>query len=346
VTATACWCGARELTPYGPDYARCDACGTLLTAAMPSGDIARVRDDSHDLYGHDYWFGHQSQDFGYPDIDQRARADLPERCTHWLRALLRYTLPPAKVLEVGAAHGGFVALCRQAGFDAIGLELSPAIVELARRTFGVPMLQGVVEDQPIPPGSLDVVALFDVLEHLQDPPATMRHCLELLKPDGLLLIQTPKVPPGARYEDLVAGRDPFLAHFKKEEHLYLFTEEGVRELFRRVGATEMAILPAIFAHYDMFFAVSRRSLVARGDDEIAAALRSPGQRLALALLDLYSQLGQSEADRAERLRVIQALDSRVRTLEAGGGAGRGSGHSLGRWIRALARHVGMRDSGS
>jgi 2-polyprenyl-3-methyl-5-hydroxy-6-metoxy-1,4-benzoquinol methylase len=345
VTATACWCGARELAPYSPDYRRCEACGTLSTAAMPSGDIARVRDDGHDLYGHDYWFGHQSQDFGYPDIDQRARADLPERCMHWLRALLRYKLPPATVLEVGAAHGGFVALLRQAGFDATGLELSPAIVERARRTFGVPMLQGVVEDQTIPPGSLDVVALFDVLEHLQDPPATLRHCLELLKPDGFLLIQTPKVPPGARYEDLVARQDPFLAHFKKEEHLFLFTEEGVRELFRRVGATEIAFLPAIFAHYDMFFAASRRPLVAHGDDEIAAALRSPGQRLALALVDLHAQLQQSEADRAARLRVIQDLDSRVRTLEAGVTTA-GPGHTHGRWIRALARLVGIRDSGS
>lgn len=344
--SAVCWCGSLEVSSYSPEYRRCMACGTLVTLGMPQHNIARVGDDSKDFYGRDYWFGHQSRDLGHPDIVQRARTDLPERCAHWMRALLRHKLPPGKALEVGAAHGGFVALMRQAGFDAAGLELSPSIVTLARSTFGVPMWQGLVEDCEIPPGSLDVIALFDVLEHLQQPLQTMRHCLELLGPEGLLMIQTPRVPPEVSYEDLTRREDPFLAQFKKEEHLFLFTEDGVRELFRRLEAPELDFLPAIFSHYDMFLAVSRRPLVTHSDAEIAAALRSSEQRVVLALLDLYqqyqdaarhlsfaardaeerlqlirtleAQLRESEADRAERLRVIHALDAQVRALENDG----------------------------
>ena len=47
------------------------------------------------------------------------------------------------------------------------------------------MLLGPVEDQQIEPGSLDVIALMDVFEHLPDPVSTMRHCLRLLRPDGI-----------------------------------------------------------------------------------------------------------------------------------------------------------------
>jgi 2-polyprenyl-3-methyl-5-hydroxy-6-metoxy-1,4-benzoquinol methylase len=349
VKATACWCGAGPLIPFSPDYRRCPGCGGLVVAVMPEGAIARVEDDARDLYGEDYWFGHQSKDFGYPDIQQRARADLPERCTHWLRALLRFKLPPARALEIGAAHGGFVALMRQAGFEASGLELSPAIVAFARRTFGVPMAEGIVEEQSIAPRSLDVVAMFDVLEHLQDPIATIRHCLELLAPDGLLLVQTPRVSRERSFEDLVRTQDTFLAHFKPDEHLFLFSEDGARELMRRSGVGEIRFLPAIFAHYDMFFVASRAPLRERSDDEIAAALQSPPARMALALVDLHRQyedaaryLASASRDAAERLTLIEQMDARLRVIDRDARLRQGPGPvaTMRRWIRALAGRGG------
>jgi 2-polyprenyl-3-methyl-5-hydroxy-6-metoxy-1,4-benzoquinol methylase len=342
---------------------------------MPEEDVARIEDDRRDLYGERYWFDHQSLDFGYPDIQQRARADLPERCTHWLRALLRFKLPPARVLEMGSAHGGFVALLRQAGFVATGLELSPAIVALARRTFDVPMLQGPIEAQSLAPASFDVIALFDVLEHLQDPPATLRRCLELLAPDGILLVQTPRVRPEKTFADLVGSDDAFLAHFKPREHLFLFTEDGARELVRRVGAGHVAFLPAIFAHYDMFFVAGREPLSERREEESAAALQSPSQRIALALVDLHrrheetsrylasasrdaeerlrlietldAQLRRSEADRAERLRVIEALAARLHSAEGPPPPSKENARpaaTISRWLRALVRRAGLRAS--
>jgi len=307
---------------YSPEYERCEACGTLVTRHMPEGNIARVNDDAADFYGRNYWFAHQASDLGHPTITERTRVDLPERCTYWLRALLHHKLPPGRILELGACHGGFVALLRQAGFDAMGQELSPTIVDLARSTFDVVMLQGLIEDQEIAQGSLDVIALFDVMEHLQDPVATLTHSVNLLKPDGFLLIQTPRVPPDATYEQLLARQDPFLVQFKKEEHLYLFTEQGVRDFFRRCGLPEVAFIPAIYSHYDMFFTVSRTALPIHTDPDVAAALSAPSQRLVLALLDLYGQhqqtvrhLAEVELDREARLNVINILDARVRELE-------------------------------
>src|SRR5512136_2035132 len=159
-----CWCGNRELTPFTADYLRCPICETLVAAHAPASDITHVTDDDHQFYGREYWFSHQEKDLGFANIMTRARADLSERCLHWLRAMLKYKLPPAKVLELGSAHGGFVAMLRWAGFDATGLELSPWVVNFARRTFDAPMLLGPVEDQAIAQGSLDAIALMDVLE--------------------------------------------------------------------------------------------------------------------------------------------------------------------------------------
>jgi 2-polyprenyl-3-methyl-5-hydroxy-6-metoxy-1,4-benzoquinol methylase len=279
---------------------------------MPEGNIAQVSDDASDFYGRNYWFAHQASDLGHPTITERTRTDLQERCTYWVRVLLHHTLPPGRILELGAGHGGFVALLRQAGFDATGQELSPAIVDLARSTFGVAMLQGPVEDQDIPKSSFDVIALFDVMEHLQDPVATLTHCVNLLKPDGFLLIQTPRVPPDAAYEQLLARQDPFLVQFKKEEHLYLFSEQGVRDFFWRRGLPEVAFIPAIYSNYDMFFTASRTALPIHTNSDLAAALSAPSQRLVLALLDLFGQhqqtvrhLAEVELDREARLNAHQ-----------------------------------------
>ena len=228
--APACWCGNSDLGDFSPDYLRCPRCETLVLRRMPGEDVTAVGPDEAGLYGKGYWFDHQEKDVGFPNITQRSRADLPERCVHWLRAVLKYKVPPAKTLELGAAHGGFVALLRLAGFDAKGLELSPWIADYARRTFGVPMLQGSIERQPLEPGSLDVVAMMDVIEHLPDPIGTLRACVRLLKPDGVLFVQTPQYPESASLEQLQATGATFVQHLRPQEHLHLFSRRAAAEL--------------------------------------------------------------------------------------------------------------------
>jgi SAM-dependent methyltransferase len=307
-----CWCGNTELLPFSPTYLQCASCGTLVVAEIPASNLSRVSDDEHDFYGREYWFSHQQDDLGFPDITVRARNDLPERCMHWLKTLLKFKRPPGQTLELGCAHGGFVALMQWAGFTAEGLELSPWIAEFATRTFGIPMLIGPIEEQSIAPASLDVIALMDVLEHLPDPAGTMSHCLRLLKPDGMLLIQTPRYSEGTSYDELTARRDPFLEQFKHEQHLFLFSERSVRELFQRLGAGYLQFEPAIFAQYDMFLATSRAPLEELSADDSAVPLNeSPSSRLVQALLDCDHQtqlvrkyLDAAELDRAARLDVI------------------------------------------
>jgi hypothetical protein len=82
---------------------------------MPPVTIAEVRDDSRDFYGREYWFSTQEELLGLPNLERRARLDLPERCLYWLRTILKYKRPPARVLEIGAAHGGFIAELRWCG---------------------------------------------------------------------------------------------------------------------------------------------------------------------------------------------------------------------------------------
>jgi len=237
----ACWCGSRELTPFGDDYLEC-VCGTLVRSTMPAGDITCVTDEEHDLYGRNYWFARQAE-LGLPDIDRRRLSDVKDRVLAWLRLVLAYKSPPGRVLEIGAGHGAFVSLLIAAGFDACGLELSPWLVDYARRTSGAPLRQGPVEAQAFEPHSFDVIVAFDVLEHLADPGRTVRHCARLLRPDGLLILQTPR-----RSADIVSP-DACPAGFRRmliPEHLYLFSEQSARALLARAGFGGVSTEPPVF----------------------------------------------------------------------------------------------------
>lgn len=312
----SCWCGNTNLQPFSADYLHCPVCETLVLAHMPQPEALLVADDERDLYGKQYYETLVSH-FGYPPLEQRAREDLAERCLYWLRALLKYKLPPANILELGCAHGGFVALTRAAGFQSTGLELSPWLVEFARKAFDIPVLEGPVESQQIAPASLDVVALMDVIEHLNDPLQTIQHCLQLLKPDGLFLLQTPHYHEGKTFEQMTAEGDRFLEQLKPDQHLYLFSKSSIQLLFQQAGACRVIFEPAIFAHYDMFLVAGRAPIFTFPATEIDHCLQNlPAARLTLALLDLDRQLHQlegryreSETDRTARLNNINRLQA-------------------------------------
>src|SRR5206468_6070490 len=198
-------------------------------------------------------------DLGYPDIHERTRSDLPERCIHWMRTVLKYKLTPARTLELGCGHGGFVALLQAAGYDASGLELSPWIAEYATRTFGIRMRVGRIEEQDVEPESLDIILMMDVLEHLLEPTKTVGRCLNLLSPSGVLIIQTPRFPEGQSYDRMLREKSDFLQQLnaKAAEHLYLFSERSIRRFFSQLGIVHVALEEAIFAQYDMFLVAGK-----------------------------------------------------------------------------------------
>jgi SAM-dependent methyltransferase len=312
-----------------------------------------VVDDEQDFYGREYWYSGQTTSVGANTIEMRARTDLVDRVPHWVRTLLARKQPPARVLELGSSHGGLVALLRLAGFDATGLEISPAIVDLARRTFDVPMLQGPIEDQDLAPASFDAVVLMDVLEHLPDPAGTLAGVARVIKPDGVVLIQTPEYP-GGTFAELKERGSRFVEMLIPTEHLYLFGRNSVTQLLADAGFPYLTFETAVFGHYDMFAVASREPHPASAAAISETLERSPGGRIVLGLLDLddaraqaerqcaaipplradvaylIEQVHACEADRAARLRVIQEqaadlgrstavvaeLEGRLRSVEA------------------------------
>ena len=177
-------------------------------------------------------------------------------------------------------------MLEQAGFDAVGLELSPWIIDFAKKTFNVRMLSGPIEDQQLAVNSVDAVVMLDVMEHLPNPVQTLSRCAGLLKADGILLVQTPEFPAGKELAELHTSGHKFPQMLDPGEHLYLFSRASAQQLCRQVGLKHIEFIPAIFGFYDMSFVASREPIkpVALGDQESALARTNSG-RMLQALLD-------------------------------------------------------------
>src|SRR5262249_38818402 len=188
--------------------------------------------------------------------------------------------------------------------------LSGWVVEFAKRTFDVPVLRGRLETLDLEPG-FKCIAAFDVVEHLADPLETLQRCVELLAPNGGLLLQTPW------YRD----EGPDWSMFQADEHIHLFTEQSMRLLLARAGFQGIVVRPSLFP-YDMWVVATRQRLPIAPACEVDAV---DDRRLPAAfrgLLGLSQQvkkvrddLAVSEADRAARLAQVKEL---TRQLKAQG----------------------------
>lgn len=311
-----CWCGETRLEPFGGGYRACPACESLVRIEWPPGDLIRVRDEQNDLYGREYWFSHQRQ-LGLPSVAARSVDDLGERCLTWLRTLLRFRAPAGRSLEIGAAHGGFVAMLEGVGFEAAGVELSAEICAFARRAFGVTMHTGPIEDLDLEPG-FDAVIAMDVLEHLPDPCSTFDRAVSWLADDGVVLVQTPCRPVGPAGEALsfesLREREHRFLEMLIPEHLFLFSTRAAEMFCQRLGLRTVRFETPHVPDYDMCFLASRGPLERRDPPAIRDDLTArSGARMIAALLDVdrdRRELGsQLEAARSDQ-RVKQALIDR------------------------------------
>ena len=104
--------------------------------------------------------------------------------------------PGGRVLDVGCGGGFLLERLAERGYSGVGVDLSPESVAIANeRLLGLgagDRLRAETGSAYDPPaGPFDLIALTDVLEHLEDPRACLRALREVVAPGGLVVVSTP-----------------------------------------------------------------------------------------------------------------------------------------------------------
>jgi SAM-dependent methyltransferase len=153
----------------------------------------------------------------------RAAADAD--CRHMPR-------PPSGgglLLDVGCGNGRFLELASEMGWRVEGIDLDPVAVETAK-TLGFSVRCGTIKVLDDVSEHYDVITLSHVIEHVYDPLSLLTSLRRLLKPEGVLWLETPNLDSlgFARFGPAWRGLEP-------PRHLVLFNSECLIDLLKQAG---------------------------------------------------------------------------------------------------------------
>lgn len=228
------------------DVLRCTDCTVQMLSEMPDDEGFQA------LYSAEYFNTRAAYYFDNPVWDPERGRNI-ENIASYQRALDRLQgldLPGRSLLDVGCGLGIFLAMARDAGWDVAGVDTSEYAVREARQRFNIPMTRtDTLADAGLPAGAFDVITLWDSLEHFRDPIAQMREVFRLLKPGGVVLIDTPNAESLLRaVADLCYHASFGLFTYPVEKlyhrfHLFYFTPLALRRLLERAHLEVVAIEP-------------------------------------------------------------------------------------------------------
>ncbi|MDA1362991.1 methyltransferase domain-containing protein [Glycomyces luteolus] len=112
---------------------------------------------------------------------------------HWLAAARGALVPPARegavLVDLGCGAGLLAPHLKGKGYTHIGVDLSLEALRQAAE-HGVLGVQGDVLAVPLPDSCAEVVVAGEILEHVRDLPRAVAEACRLLRPGGLLVIDT------------------------------------------------------------------------------------------------------------------------------------------------------------
>ena len=145
-------------------------------------------------------------------------------------------------LEMGCGDGLMLDALRRKGWMVAGTERTQEMAEFGRNTLGLQVYVGGLGE--IPQGQkFDLIILFQVLEHLNDPVTVIKQCADLLAPDGKLIIA---VPNSRSWQSRYSGASWF--HLDVPRHLFHFSPTSLQYALNIAGLTISTIRYASFEH--------------------------------------------------------------------------------------------------
>lgn len=222
-------CGADEAAPkfekYGINYVECARCRTFYVNPRPAPEVLA-------------WFYRGSANYAYwnevvfpASEDARRERIIAPRVDRLLELCRKYAVEMGSILEVGAGFGTFCSEVKARGLFArvVAIEPTPDLAETCRKR-GVEVIEQPIEQVHFDaPELFDVVASFEVIEHLFAPKDFVDHAVKLLKPGGLLVLTCPN---GQGFDIQTLGA---ASNSVDHEHLNYFNPASLAGLLARCG---------------------------------------------------------------------------------------------------------------
>ena len=164
---------------------------------------------------------------GYHDSFFMREQPCSQRIRKRLGLLLSYK-QEGTLLEVGVGQGGLLKLAALF-FTVEGLDISQHAVNALAGEFGGRVRQADITSVPLPANRYDVIAIFNVLEHLRYPGPVLEKCYLALKSGGVFVGSMPN------NFGLVGSCVTRITNYFDRTHVSTLSPPAWRVLFEQAG---------------------------------------------------------------------------------------------------------------
>ena len=151
--------------------------------------------------------------------------------------LINSESPKGRILDIGAGVGDFLSVCKNDGWQTIGIEPSEKAKAIAINK-GVSFVENLSE---LESNSFDIITMWHVLEHVPDLEHQIKELKRLIKPTGTVIIA---VPNFKSYDASHYGI--FWAAYDIPIHLWHFSKTAIKKLFAKENLELVKVLPMKF----------------------------------------------------------------------------------------------------
>lgn len=155
-----------------------------------------------------------------------------------LQELIEPSTDRLQLLDYGCGDGMFLTVAAIFGFKYHGVDFSISRAERARH-HGITILPSLDAFDALQTGPVDVVTLFEVLEHVDQPLELLSNLHQRLKKRGMVIVEVPDcrgVKNGDSFEDF--------HRIHVLEHINAFTPNTLKAMFSRAGFCAIRRKPA------------------------------------------------------------------------------------------------------
>jgi SAM-dependent methyltransferase len=185
----------------------CNLCGSqdVSVLAMRSRNGAPLRTVICNCCGL-VWsdpFPHEPRNYYENDYRLEYKKTLAPKAKHIFRAgkialtrldKIRHLLADRlTILDVGTGGGEFAYLLKSLGHDVQGVEPNRGYAEYSAAEYALNLQIGFIQEACFNAQSFDLITIWHVLEHTEDPGSVLGILYGLLKPQGVLVVEVPNI---------------------------------------------------------------------------------------------------------------------------------------------------------
>ena len=226
-------CGSREISNSFVvnrfRYVRCKKCNMVYVNPRFKEKIA------HNLYSEDDYTEFYKIKL-IPSINYRKNV----LAVNKYNQIKKYFSKPGKVLDIGSGLGEVLGIFQENKWKCMGVEFNKFAANYSRKKFGLAIVNKSIYDFDSSE-EYDVIMFWGVLEHLYNPLKILKKVCNLLKNDGLLVLEVPSADSVlVRYYE--KSLKPVDRIIEGDRHIMLFSVQSFIEMPRKAGFSAVEIL--------------------------------------------------------------------------------------------------------